>query len=556
MDGVAVSCTDVLVVGSGLAGMVAALRLAPRRVTLLTKTEGLPGGSSLWAQGGIAAALGADDTPQAHAADTVEAGAGLTDPALADLLAREGAERLAAWIDAGLPVDRDAQGRPAVGREAAHSAPRILHAGGDATGRTVVGWLAERVRQAPHITVRTGAVAWELVRARGRVCGLLAFHAGADADGGGGWVFHRCGSVLLATGGIGQLYRHSTNPAEATGDGLALAALAGAGLRDLEFVQFHPTALASDAPGRTPLLTEALRGAGALLLDGAGHRFMPAEHPLAELAPRDVVARAIGRRIARGEPVLLDLRAIWAAGGAARFPTVAGICAEAGIDPARRPVPVAPAAHYHMGGIATDRDGRSDVPGLWACGEVAGTGVHGANRLASNSLLEALVLAERAAAAILAGPVPALPPVPVPRAPALPADAAALEALSGRVRAVMSAGCGLVRDGAGLEAAAAALAGVQREADGLPRAATAGLAGAAGERVRAAAELRSRLIVSRLIVQAALARRESRGAHCRTDWPEPREVWRRHQTLTLDRPADAGTVAAAEPPELALAGSD
>ncbi|ACJ00358.1 L-aspartate oxidase [Rhodospirillum centenum] len=568
MDGVAVSCTDVLVVGSGLAGMVAALRLAPRRVTLLTKTEGLPGGSSLWAQGGIAAALGADDTPEAHAADTVEAGAGLTDPALADLLAREGAQRLAAWIDAGLPVDRDAGGRPAVGREAAHSAPRILHAGGDATGRTVVGWLAERVRQAPHITVRTGAVAWELVRARGRVCGLLAFHAGPGdgagdgeagdgaVDQGAGWVFHRCGTVLLATGGIGQLYRHSTNPAEATGDGLALAALAGAGLRDLEFVQFHPTALATDTPGRTPLLTEALRGAGALLLDGAGRRFMPAEHPLAELAPRDVVARAIGRRVARGEPVLLDLRAIWAAGGAARFPTVAGICAEAGIDPVRQPVPVAPAAHYHMGGIATDRDGRSDVPGLWACGEVAGTGVHGANRLASNSLLEALVFAERAAAAILAEPVPALPPLPVPAVPALPADAAAAEVLSARARAVMSAGCGLVRDGAGLEAAAAALAGLQREADALPRAGTAGPDGAAGARVRAAAELRSRLIVSRLIVQAALARCESRGAHFRTDWPEPRAVWRRHRTVTLDHPADAGTVAAAEPPELALAGSD
>ncbi len=530
---------DVVVVGSGIAGLVAALKLAPRRVMLLTKTADLPGGSSVWAQGGVAAALDPADSPEAHAADTVAAGAGLTDPAMADLLAREGVVSLSRWLADGLPADRDAVGRVALGREAAHSAHRIVHAGGDATGRTLVTHLATLLRAAPHVEVRTNTFAWELVVARGRVAGVLTHRAGR------GWVLVRAGAVVLATGGIGQLWRHTTNPAESTGDGLALAALAGARLRDLEFVQFHPTALAVQGQGRTPLLTEALRGAGAHLLDADGRRFMVAEHPDAELAPRDVVARAIGRRIAGGGRVFLDLRAIWAAGGAAKFPTVAGICRDAGLDPAAEPIPVAPAAHYHMGGVETDADGRTTLPGLHAVGEVASTGVHGANRLASNSLLEALVFAERAAAAILAEPAPRPQPLPLPPAPAVPVDLEAVETLSDRARGVLSARAGLVRDGAGLSAAVEDLAALDRDARRLPARPLDD-----AEAVRAGGELRNRLLVSRLLVQAALTRTESRGAHCRTDWPEARAGWRCHQTITL-----ADLIETLQP-ELSFAGAD
>lgn len=513
---------DIVIIGSGMAGLVAALRLAPRRVTLLTKTPDLPGGSSHWAQGGIAAAIDPADDPADHAADTVAAGAGLSDPAMAALLTAEGAARLSAWIEAGLPFDRTKEGRLCLGREAAHGAARVLHAGGDATGRTLMADLAARVRAASHVTVETDAFAWDLVTGHtGAIAGVLAHH------GDEGWVFHRTGTVLLATGGIGQLYRHTTNPAEATGDGQAMAARAGAVLADLEFVQFHPTALAVGGAGQVPLLTEALRGAGAKLLDGDGHRFMQDEHRLAELAPRDVVAKAIGRRVAQGAPVFLDLRSIWAAGGAAQFPTVAGICAAAGIDPATQPVPVAPAAHYHMGGVVTDEDGRTSVPGLYAAGEVACTGVHGANRLASNSLLEALVFAERAAAAILAAPITAPPPVALPLPPAHAADPQAARAAAHQAADLMAAAAGLLRDGAGLAQARQALDRLDADIAAQP------LAPAAAA-VRLAGEWRNRRLISGLILTAALARQESRGAHQRADWPEPRSDWRRHLHLTRE----------------------
>lgn len=516
---VVVEHTDVVVVGSGLAGLTAALRLAPLSVLLLTKTDELPGGSSLWAQGGIAAALGPDDTPEDHAADTVTAGAGLSDPALALDLARDGAAAVRRLLNEGLVADRDADGRLALGREAAHGAHRILHAGGDATGRTLVAYLADRVRAAPHVRVETRTFAWDLVTAGGRVAGVLAH--GGDR----GWVLVRAGAVVLATGGVGRLWGRTTNPSEATGDGPALAVRAGARLRDLEFMQFHPTALGLPTAGRTPLLTEALRGAGALLLDGRGHRFMAAEHPDAELAPRDVVARAIGRRIAAGDTVALDLRALWRDGGAARFPTVDAICRAAGLDPAAAPIPVAPAAHYHMGGIAADLDGATSLPGLYAVGETACTGVHGANRLASNSLLEALVTAERAAARIRAdGARPR--PVPVPQIPTIRTPD---ETSAESVGRIMDAHVGLVRDGKGLEAARCALDDLVRRIATAPPADRDD-----SETVRRAGELRNRLLLARLLVRAALARTESRGAHCRADVPDADPAWRRHQTIGLD----------------------
>ena len=507
---------EVIVVGSGLAGMTAALQLAPRAVTLITKTVGLPGGSSLYAQGGIAAAVGPGDRPEDHAADTVAAGAGLVDAAMAALLTRDGAALVRRLLDDGLPFDRAPDGTPLLGREAAHGAARIVHAGGDATGRTLVTALADRLRATPSVRVETDAFAVDLAIRNGRVCGLLACHPE-------GWVLHRAPRVILATGGIGATFARTTNPAEATGDGLAIAARAGARLADLEFVQFHPTALAVDADP-VPLLTEALRGAGAILLDSQGRRFMPDEHPLAELAPRDVVARAIGRRVAAGEPVFLDLRPALAAKPDG-FPTVLALCAEHGLDPFAEPMPVAPAAHYHMGGVVTDADGRTSLEGLWACGEVACTGVHGANRLASNSLLEALVFGARVARDVAERPLAPLPPFALPRPPAVAADVSCilLDAIGAEARSALYDGAGLVRDGLGLLAArrkldrlAAALDMLRCEDDDAHEDAKA-----PPEIVRQWGEARNRLLVGRLVVHAALAREESRGAHCRSDHPLP-----------------------------------
>ncbi|MFQ5982409.1 MAG: L-aspartate oxidase, partial [Woeseiaceae bacterium] len=380
-----VSADDVIVVGSGIAGLSCALALAPRPVTVLTKTPRLASGSSLWAKGGIAAAIGPEDKPEYHAADTLSAGAGLSDPEGALRLAEDGVENLQWLVDAGIPFDRSTDGNLALAREAAHRHPRIVHAGGDATGHLMMKSLIERVRNTRSIKVREGTLAHDLTVNDGRVQGLLAYSLSR------GWTYHHASHVVLATGGIGMAWWHTTNPREATGDGLAMAARAGASLVDLEFVQFHPTALAVHSHGASlPLLTEALRGAGALLVDESGHRFMRSVHRDAELAPRDVVARAIQSRIASGQRVYLDLRPVLSNGRGELFPQAIDAARNAGLEPTGEPLPVTPAAHYHMGGVQIDHWGRTSVGGLWACGEVATTGIHGANRLASNSLLEAL----------------------------------------------------------------------------------------------------------------------------------------------------------------------
>lgn len=516
---------DIVIVGSGLAGLSAALSLAPRRVVLVTKTAGIEGGSSLHAQGGIAAAIGAADRPSDHARDTMAAGDGLCDPVAVARLTDGGPQAIAVLRDLGVPFDVDpATGDLLLGREGAHSCARVAHADGDRTGRAVVTALAARVRATPSITVMAETMATEILVGDGHVAGLAV----QDADGA---MVIRCRRVMLATGGLGGLWAHTTNPPEATGDGLALAARAGAKLVDLEFMQFHPTALLADGQEPLPLLTEALRGAGARLLAAdAETPLLAGKHPQGDLAPRDVVARAIDAEIRANGRVYLDLRPALAGDGAAHFPQAIETCRAAGLDPFAVPVPVTPAAHYHMGGVLVDGEGRSTLPGLYACGEVSGTGVHGANRLASNSLLEACVAGRRTALAMLidgAGNARALPAVA--EAPSVaPAVAAPLRA---RLRRLMMADVAMLRDEAGLRRALEGLDGLSREIDAAARISTAGGDLAA---VRAAVELRNLVTVGRLVALLALSRTESRGAHARIDHPAADPLWLRRQTVTLD----------------------
>ena len=529
-----IAADDVVVVGSGMAGLITALSLAPRRVTLITKTATLEGGSSLWAKGGIAAAVGPGDSPEAHAEDTLSAGAGLSNPERTLALTREGADSLRLLIHEGVPFDRALDGTLELAREAAHGRPRIVHAGGDASGRVVMSALIERARRTPSINILRSTFAHDLVVHDGAVRGLLVFEQGR------GWSCRHASHVVLATGGIGMAWWHTTNPAESTGDGLAIAARAGAELADLEFMQFHPTALAVDtAAGKPnlPLLTEALRGAGALLVDGAGSRFMTSVHSAAELAPRDVVARAIEQKLASGASVYLDMRPVVESGHASEFPEALQACRDAGLDPAHDLLPIVPAAHYHMGGIHVDESGHSSLEGLWACGEVANTGVHGANRLASNSLLEAVVYARRVAKGIR-GRRTARDEVPLPLqdAPGAPVAGAEqdLESIIAATRKAVSRHVGIVRSGPGLQQALRELRALDRRLNQVPRGELQDPAGAF-DRVLRWSEAQNLLLVARLVASAALDREESRGAHYREDFPHALPEWQRHQSLTVDR---------------------
>jgi L-aspartate oxidase len=531
---VRVAADDIVVVGTGMAGLITALSLAPRPVTLITKTSTLESGSSLWAKGGIAAAVGPGDSPEAHAEDTLTAGAGLSDRRRALALTREGADSLRLLVQEGVPFDRALDGTLELAREAAHGRPRIVHAGGDATGRVIMSALIERARRTPSIKILRSAFAHELVVQDGAVRGLLVFEHGK------GWSQRHASQVVLATGGIGMAWWHTTNPAESTGDGLAIAARAGAQLTDLEFMQFHPTALAVNTEAgnaNLPLLTEALRGAGALLVDQAGKRFMSAVHPAAELAPRDVVARAIEQKITAGGSVYLDMRPVIANGLAGEFPEAVHACRDAGLDPAKDLLPIVPAAHYHMGGIHVDDDGHTSLDGLWACGEVANTGVHGANRLASNSLLEAVVYARRVAAAIQRAP--ALrdeQPLPIQEAPEVPVPGTEkrLDLIIAATRSAVSRHVGIVRSGVGLQRALQRFRVLDAQ---LGKVATCQVQDAAKSfgHVLRWSEARNLLLVARLVALAALDREESRGAHYREDFPNPLPEWRRHQSLTVDR---------------------
>ncbi|MBB3083405.1 L-aspartate oxidase [Geodermatophilus sabuli] len=510
---------DVCVVGSGIAGLCVALhaRAAGLSVAVVTKVR-VDAGSTRWAQGGIAAVLDPADSPEAHARDTEVAGVGLCEPAAVDALVHEGPDRLRQLMDWGAAFDRDASGRLLLTREGGHSANRIVHAGGDATGSEVQRALQDAVRADPGVTLVEHAMVLDLLTdAGGRAAGVTLHVLGEGSTDGVGAV--RARAVVLATGGMGQVYAATTNPSVSTGDGVALGLRAGAVATDLEFVQFHPTSLylGPGARGQQPLVSEALRGEGAVLRDGAGERFMVGVHPLAELAPRDVVAKAItGVQARDGVPhVWLDARSV--PDVARRFPTITASCSAAGIDPATDLIPVTPAAHYASGGLVTDLTGRTTVPGLYACGEVACTGVHGANRLASNSLLEGLVFAARIGAELatrLPGWTEARNPEAVPSGLLDPAGRR-------QVSDTMSARVGALRSGAGLAGATERLAALA--------------AGLGGVRPNVDSwEATDLLTVASAVTAAASAREETRGCHWREDHPDTEEAWRVHLDIRLD----------------------
>ncbi|WP_192178030.1 L-aspartate oxidase [Mesorhizobium amorphae] len=478
-----------VIIGGGIAGLTTALHLAPEPVLLLSRPPLGADASSAWAQGGLAASLGEDDDPALHLADTLAAGDGLCDAQAARHILYGAPAAIEDLARLGVRFDRTPAGVLRLGLEAAHSRRRIVHAGGDGSGREVMRALVAAVRSTPTIEVIEGVEARRLLVEDGRVTGVLASCSTGPA-------FLATGRVVLATGGIGGLFLDSTNPMGSCGQGLALAARAGAVLADLEFIQFHPTAL--DGPRRPmPLISEAVRGEGAALVDETGRRFLDGVRG-AELAPRDIVARAVWKHLADGHRVFLDVRERPGAAFAQHFPTIASACSKVGIDPARDLIPIRPAQHYHMGGVAVDLGGRTSVPGLWACGEVASTGLHGANRLASNSLTEAVVCARWVAESLTGTPARRTKP-------AIASDCPSPDPTT--VRPLLSRALGVLRDGEPLKAAARALLPLAERKDAASDPAAVGL----------------------MIAVAALRRQESRGAHHRTDFPLHAAVARRSQ---------------------------
>lgn len=497
----------VLIVGAGLAGLFTALKFEGP-VTVLSPVPLGSGASSTWAQGGIAAALGPDDTPELHALDTERAGAGIVDPLIARLIAREASARIADLAGLGVPFDRDTAGRLVLGREAAHGHNRIVRVTGDRAGAEIMATLIARVRATPRIRVLEGLLAYELAMEGGRVAGVYAHPLNDKASP----VLIRADATVFALGGVGGLFEVTTNPAQARGQGVGMAARKGAVIADPEFVQFHPTAMAI-GQDPAPLATEALRGEGAILVNDRGERFMPALHADAELAPRDVVARAIFRQIKAGRRVFLDATQAVGTRFPQAFPTVYAGCRKAGIDPQTSPIPVAPAAHYHMGGIAVDANARTSLPGLWAIGECASTGAHGANRLASNSLLEAIVFGARAAADIAATTAPGAHAIP-PSAHTPHIEPAETPALA-PLRRMMTLNVGLERNADDLKTALAYILKMEK-------------AGAQDP------DMRNMTAVCLLIAGAALLREESRGSHFRSDHPAPQAAWAHRSFMTLN----------------------
>lgn len=498
-----------VIIGAGIAGLMSALHLAPHPVVLLSSTRLGTEASSVLAQGGLAASLGADDSPDLHLVDTVAAGDGLCDENVARRIVDATHRAIENLMRLGVAFDRSSDGTLRLGLEAAHSRRRIIHVAGDSTGRELVRALVTAVRRSPSITVVEGMEARKLVVENGAVTGVLAAR-------GAGAIILPTRRVVLATGGIGSLFKDTTNPPGSFGHGLALAACAGAELADLEFIQFHPTAL--DIPKRPmPLVSEAIRGEGAVLIDECGHRFL-ADTPGSELASRDVVARAVWHQLATGHRVYLDARQALGARFAKRFPAVARLCRDVGIDPAVEPIPVRPAAHYHMGGVAVDAAGCSSVAGLWACGEVACTGLHGANRLASNSLTEAVTTSLWVAESIAAAPAGWQWPNHVATAPPRPDPSS--------IRHVVSNGLGVIRDGQALSETVETLLPI-----------------AVGNTAASDPAL-----IALMIAVAALRREESRGSHYRSDFPT-RNAQARSSSFTLATAMKAAAAPGLRPTE-------
>ncbi|MBB98002.1 MAG: L-aspartate oxidase [Rhodobacteraceae bacterium] len=503
---------DVVILGGGLTGLFCALKLAPRPVTILSASLIGEGASSAWAQGGIAAAVSDEDSAASHAADTIAVGGGLCEEKIVRLMTEEAGERIRDLLGYGVPFDTDLEGRLQLSREAAHSVNRIVRVRGDMAGRAIMDALVAAVRETPSIRVVEGYLGEELLHEGRLVTGVLARRRG-DRER----LAFPAHAVVLASGGIGHLFAVTTNPPEANGQGLAMAARAGAVIADAEFVQFHPTAL-NVGHDPAPLASEALRGEGATLINGAGTRFMEAIDPLKELAARDVVARAVFRENAAGRGAFLDCREAIGAAFAEKFPTVYAACQAAGLDPVTQPIPVAPAEHYHMGGVLTDANGRTSLDNLWAAGEVASTGAHGANRLASNSLLETVVFAARIAEDIQNQ-------MPNPRSAHWPGIDDRIQEPTRRneveraaitvLREVMSAGVGVERTGEGLTATLAVLDALEARC--------------------ARRSILNMMTAGKVVAAAALLRTESRGGHWRSDHPESDPAQAHRSFLTMSQ---------------------